>query len=275
MVRQVSLYSKSQISFGGKFTDIVESLKTFKAPMVLDGKIISKKGQNIFYVFDILYFNGVDLRAIPLQKRKAILKTAFSQTKNIQQVEVIKVPKEGDIVLAKRKDSTYHGGVTSDWLKITYEPENLLVESSVKPAPTKIKKPAPVNKSLQSNKPILTHLGSIFWPKEKVTKGDLIEYYRKVSQYILPYLIDRPESLNRQPNGIEAPGFYQKDLTGYHPRWLKTKRIFSESADKSIDYVMCQDERSLLYIVNLGCVEINPWFSRIQNLDYPDFLVLI
>src|SRR5690606_9467751 len=91
---------------------------------------------------------------------------------------------------------------------------------------------------------------------------------------ILPYLIDRPESLNRLPNGIKAPGFYQKDMTGYTPRWLKTERIYSESAQKTIDYVWCQDERSLLYIVNLGCIEINPWFSRIGNLDHPDFIVI-
>jgi bifunctional non-homologous end joining protein LigD len=124
------------------------------------------------------------------------------------------------------------------------------------------------------HEPRFTHLDKVLWPNEKITKGALIQYYQKISPYILPYLKDRPESLHRFPQGIAAPGFYQKDLTGYLPRWFKTERVFSESANKSVDYALCQDERSLLYIVNLGCIEINPWLSRVGSLNYPDFLVI-
>ncbi len=129
-------------------------------------------------------------------------------------------------------------------------------------------------KNLTILEPRLTNLDKIYFPDDGISKGDVINYYKSISKYILPYLKDRPQSLNRQPNGIAAKGFYQKDVTGHIPRWLKIERIFSESADKTIDYLVCQDERSLLYIANLGCIEINPWFSRITNLDNPDFMVI-
>jgi bifunctional non-homologous end joining protein LigD len=122
--------------------------------------------------------------------------------------------------------------------------------------------------------PALTHLDKIYFPKDKITKGDLIDYYKSIAPVILPYLKDRPHSLHRHPNGIAAAGFYQKDLTGHLPRWLQTERIFSESADKTVNYLLCQDERSLLYMANLGCIEINPWFSRVGHLDDPDFFAI-
>jgi len=120
----------------------------------------------------------------------------------------------------------------------------------------------------------VTHLNKIFWPKEKYTKGDLINYYRQVSKYILPYLIDRPESLNRHPNGIAGPSFFQKDVDHMPPKWVKTAKVFSESNAADIHYMVIEDEASLIYAANLGCIEINPWFSRIQHLDKPDYLVL-
>jgi bifunctional non-homologous end joining protein LigD len=119
-----------------------------------------------------------------------------------------------------------------------------------------------------------TNLDKIFWPEEKYTKEDLIEYYRKVSGYILPYLIDRPQSLNRHPNGIYGKSFFQKDITQTPPGWVKTKKIYSESNDKDINYLFCNNEETLVYMANLGCIEINPWFSRITNLNNPDYFVI-
>lgn len=120
----------------------------------------------------------------------------------------------------------------------------------------------------------VTHLDKIFWPKEKYTKGDLIEYYRKIAPYILPYLKDRPESMNRHPNGITGPSFFQKDINYEPPRWVKTKKIYSESNEDYINYLICQEEATLVYMANLGCIEINPWSSRIGKLDKPDYLVI-
>lgn len=116
----------------------------------------------------------------------------------------------------------------------------------------------------------LTHLDKYYWQKEAVTKGDLLNYYAAIAPYILPYLKDRPQSLRRFPNGIEEPGFFQKNMESY-PEWLETIKI--EHHDKTVNYLLIQDARSLLFAVNLGCIEIHPWFSRNQALNNPDFLV--
>ena len=119
----------------------------------------------------------------------------------------------------------------------------------------------------------LTNLNKVYWPSEKYTKRDLIEFYREMAPFVLPYLKDRPESLHRHPNGVEGESFYQKDLE-HHPAWVKTVRIGSESQEKEIRFLICQDEPTLIYMANLGCIEINPWSSRLGMLDHPDFLVI-
>jgi bifunctional non-homologous end joining protein LigD len=122
--------------------------------------------------------------------------------------------------------------------------------------------------------PVLTNLNKIYWPDEGLTKGDLIAYYRAMAPYLLPHLRGRPESLNRHPSGITGPNFFQKDLTGYVPRWVKTERVYSESSAKTIHYALCEDEATLLYLANLGCIELNPWLSRVGSLDRPDAVVI-
>ncbi len=121
----------------------------------------------------------------------------------------------------------------------------------------------------------ITHLNKIFWPKEKITKGALIDYYKSVAKLILPYLKDRPQNLHRFPNGIEEQEFYQKDIDKSDiPSWMQTEEIYSESNDKYINYLLCQDEATLIYMVNMGCIEINPWSSRKQQLNNPDWVVI-
>jgi len=120
----------------------------------------------------------------------------------------------------------------------------------------------------------LTHLDRLYWPDEKITKGDLIAYYEKVSPYILPYLKNRPLSLKRNPNGIKGNFFFHKDAGDIAPDWMTTAEIHSESNDKMIDYLVCNDKNSLLFIANLGCIEMNPWNSTIEKLDNPDYIVI-
>jgi Predicted eukaryotic-type DNA primase len=95
-----------------------------------------------------------------------------------------------------------------------------------------------------------------------------------VAPYILPYLEDRPQSLNRNPDGISKPGFYQKDVTGKAPDWAVTYPYVSETEGKKRQYFVCTDEASLLYLANLGCIEINPWLSTIHHPDNPDWCVI-
>jgi bifunctional non-homologous end joining protein LigD len=127
---------------------------------------------------------------------------------------------------------------------------------------------------IDGNKLKLTNLDKIYFPGEKYTKGDIIEYYRKISEYILPYLKGRPESLNRHPNGIDGESFYQKDIASLPPDWVKTAKIYSEHNEKEITYLVCNDEASLVYMASLGCIEINPWFSRVDSPGSPDYCVI-
>jgi bifunctional non-homologous end joining protein LigD len=119
-----------------------------------------------------------------------------------------------------------------------------------------------------------THVSKIFWPDENITKGMVIDYYQQIAAYILPYLKDRPESLRRNPNGIKDEGFFQKDAGNDAPAWVKTKKIYSESAEKEIDYIICNDKATLAYLNNLGCIELNPWNSTIESLDKPDYMII-
>lgn len=120
----------------------------------------------------------------------------------------------------------------------------------------------------------ITNLNKIFWPDEGITKGDVINFYQSLSKYIIPYLKGRPESLYRNPNGIADKGFFHKDVGDMAPEWIKSQNIFSESVNKNINYIICNDAATLAYLNNLGCIEINPWHSTIQQLDKPDYLII-
>ncbi|MGH7498741.1 MAG: DNA ligase D [Gemmatimonadales bacterium] len=122
--------------------------------------------------------------------------------------------------------------------------------------------------------PTFSNLDKVFWPEEGYTKGDLIEYYRSVSSWILPYLKDRPVVLTRYPDGITGKSFFQKDAPPFVPDWVRTERKWSEQAEREIDYFICDDEATLLYIINLGTIPLHMWASRVASIDRPDWCVL-
>jgi bifunctional non-homologous end joining protein LigD len=119
-----------------------------------------------------------------------------------------------------------------------------------------------------------TNLSKLFWPKDNISKRDMLNFYYQVAPYIIPYLDERPQTLNRFPNGIEQESFYQKDVTGKIPDWIKTFGYYSEADKRQKQFVVCTDEASLLYIANLGCIEMNPWSSRAQSPDHPDWCII-
>jgi bifunctional non-homologous end joining protein LigD len=119
-----------------------------------------------------------------------------------------------------------------------------------------------------------TNLDKLYWPKEKISKRDLINYYHEVAPYILPYLKDRPQSLNRLPNGITKPGFYQKDVGGKVADWIETHDYVSESDGETKKFLVCTDEAALLYMANLGCIEMNPWHSTTKHPENPNWCVI-
>jgi bifunctional non-homologous end joining protein LigD len=119
-----------------------------------------------------------------------------------------------------------------------------------------------------------THLNKLFWPKEKIEKRDLLNYYYQASEYMLPYLKDRPQSLNRHPDGYAGKSFYQKDVTGKVPEWVKLFPYKSANEDVDKNFMVAKDEASLLFMANYGCIEINPWSSTTQKPDHPTWCIL-
>lgn len=408
--RSVKLYSRNHQSFDEKFAEVAKSLEKFPGNAVLDGEVVvvdkdgrpnfgwlqdypkSKHGELIYYVFDILHYDGHNLKNLPLIERKELLKKILPPLPHIKYsdhieergeaffIQAQKLNLEG--IIAKDAKSTYKINTRSfHWLKIktslrqeaiicgytrgrggrkhfgalvlglmkkgklTYIGhtgggfDEKLLESTLrklkplesedcpfeeKPAtnaPVTWLKPEltcevtfkewtndgrmrqPIFLGLREDKPVdeveaeksnpssssnpfnpseilkinnrqlkLTNLNKIFWPKEKITKGDLINYYKEIAPIILPYLKDRPQSLLRYPNGIEGESFFQKNVSNLKLDWMMRARV--KHHKETIEYMLIQDEASLLYVINLGCIDLNPWSSRIHKLDNPDYLVI-
>ncbi|MGV8993937.1 MAG: DNA ligase D [Flavobacterium sp.] len=405
------LVSRNANSFDKKFQELLEPLRNLKNNILLDGEIVVQdskgrdkfqwlqnhdkdpsKGELKYFVFDILYFNGYDLRNLPLVTRKKILKGILPKSKNILYSEHIE--KDGirffakaeqnqlEGIIAKKATSKYNEGKRSkDWLKIKttlqqemviggytspqgsrtgigalicgyYEGEKLLYsgkvgtgfdEITLKELEKKLKKlerntppfdqepklkdahwvtPSLVaqikfmewtddgnmrhpvflglktdknaqkvtleskvatkedpkiistkDATLVNSKVAFTNLEKPFWPKLNLTKGDVVRYYDRISDLILPFMIDRPQSLRRNPDGIKNEGFFQKNVAGLTPDWISTRKIKSKSTEESIEYLLCQDRDTLLFLANWGSIEMNPWSSRVGSINSPDYMV--
>ena len=122
--------------------------------------------------------------------------------------------------------------------------------------------------------PALSNLGKVFWPREGYTKGDLVEYYRSVGPWLLPYLRDRPVVLTRYPDGIEGKSFFQKDAPEFAQARLRTVSVWSDSSQRAIDYFVCEDVEALVFLANLGTIPLHLWPSRVGALDRPDWCIL-
>ena len=149
------------------------------------------------------------------------------------------------------------------------------------------------NKSNGIGNVVVTNPNKVYWKATKqhpaYLKGDLIDYYDKISDVILRHLEDRPLSLSRYPNGIYGKTFYQKDWDQKKPEFVTTAKIHSEHRGDSINYIICNNKETLLWVANLGCIEMHPWYSRIKDfqgchtsnllheekcgLNFPDFIV--
>lgn len=346
------------------------------------------KGELKFFVFDILYFNGYDLRELPLLTRKKILKGILPKLKNVLYSDHIVKDGRGyfakaeneklEGIIAKKATSKYREGKRNkDWLKIKttrqqemviggytspqgsrtgvgaiicgyYEDGKLIYagkvgsgfdEATLKDVEKRLKrldrKTTPFDQEPKvkdshwvtpslvaqikfmewtedgsmrhpvfigiktdkdaknvilermavrprvakndsiviSEKVAFTNLDKEFWPKLKLTKGDVVRYYDRMADLILPFMIDRPQSLRRNPDGIKNDGFFQKNVAGLTPDWISTRKIKSKSTEDSITYLLCQDKDSLLFIANWGSIELNPWSSRVGSINNPDYMV--
>jgi bifunctional non-homologous end joining protein LigD len=166
-------------------------------------------------------------------------------------------------------------------------------EESKKPKEKKLVFEQANNDSAYSS---FSNLGKVFWDKTsthpQLTKKDLIKYYDNISPYILPHLKDRPLSLSRYPNGIKGKSFYHKNWSQENkPPFVQTVKIYSESREGNIiNYIICNNKETLVWLANLGCIEMHPWYSRIKDfescqkrddilfeekcgLNFPDFII--
>jgi bifunctional non-homologous end joining protein LigD len=128
-------------------------------------------------------------------------------------------------------------------------------------------------KTLRGRQLKFGNLSKKYWPKEGFSKRDMLNYYYQVAPYILPYLKDRPQSLNRFPNGITGKSFYQKDVTATAPEWVK-QFPYHTSVGEDKNFLVVQDEADLLWMANLGAIEMNPWNSTIYKPDHPDWCII-
>jgi bifunctional non-homologous end joining protein LigD len=146
-------------------------------------------------------------------------------------------------------------------------------------APEEVRVERPTEREIRrSNRALrLTNLDKVFWPDEGLTKGDLIDYYEQVASVLLPHLRDRPFTMKRYPDGIAGDFFFQKDAPKHMPEWIKTFEYRSTSREtrqkRMIRYPLVNDELALLWMVNMGCIDMNTWYSRIDKPDRPDFVL--
>jgi bifunctional non-homologous end joining protein LigD len=120
----------------------------------------------------------------------------------------------------------------------------------------------------------LTNVDKVFFPDAGYTKGDVIDYYRRVAPLLLPYLRDRPLTLTRYPDGIEGKYFYQRDAPEWVPGWVRRVRLYSKEGEREIEHFVCDSVQALVYLANLGCIPLHVWNARLGALDRPDWLVL-
>ena len=138
----------------------------------------------------------------------------------------------------------------------------------------------PIQEEIRRGKRVLrlTNLDKVFWPEERITKGDLLAYYRAVAAVLLPHIRDRPFTMKRYPDGIEGGHFFQKDAPKHMPEWIPTREFEvstrgSPRQKRKISVPIVNDELALLWMVNMGCIDLNTWYSRVDKADRPDFVL--
>jgi hypothetical protein len=119
---------------------------------------------------------------------------------------------------------------------------------------------------------LLSNIDKPYFP-DGTTKGDLIQYYASVADVLLPHLSGRPISMSRYPDGIDGPSFYEKRAPGHQPDWMKTATVPSDSMGGDIDFLLAADRESLMWFANMGCIEVHPFHSRAEHLEYPDYAI--
>lgn len=222
-----------------------------------------------FYAFDVLHYDEWRLTKMPLRDRKTLLSSLIPQSPHLLYVD--HVTGEGEQlsqvvtgaglpgVIAKRSGSPYRAGRSPHWCRV---PADGTSDGDVL---EKISASAP---SARKSRVKFTNREKIYFPDLGYTKGDLIDYYAAVAETILPYLHDRPLHMFRFPDGVEGKSFYNHNAPDHTPDWVRTETIGDTR------YVICNDRDTVLYLANLGSIDIHPWMSQIGSLETPNYHVL-
>jgi len=231
-----------------------------------------------FYAFDLLHYDDWDIRGLPLLERKKILASVLPKLPHLLYVDhvegrgedLVEVTSAGGLpgVVAKEASGTYVSGPSPSWREIPAQPTGGAEKRDLLEA---LKDGAP---RTSRHRIKFSNLEKVYWPKEGITKGDLIDYYDRVAELVLPYLQERPVHMLRYPDGIEGKAFYQKDAPEHMADWITLEPIESESKGRPIRFIICNDRDTLLYMVNLGSIDLHPWLSRRGSLDSPDWAIL-
>ena len=143
-----------------------------------------------------------------------------------------------------------------------------------------VRREEPLENEIRKGKRLLklTNLDKLFWREEGITKGDLIAYYRAVAPVLVPHLKDRPFTMKRYPDGWDGNHFFQKDAPKHMPEWIPTARFQASTREtprrkRWINYPLVNDELALLWMVNMGCIDMNTWYSRVDKPDRPDWVL--
>ena len=232
----------------------------------------------LLHVVDLLHFEDYDLRPLPTLERKAALRGLVPPLAHVLFTDHV-LGRGEDLaeavlaaglpgLIAKRADAPYAAGESPNWRSIEVGAQP---KSEAEPVRRALKRGGG---GRARSRVALSNLDKVYWPAEGFTKGDLLGYYEQVAEVLLPYLRDRPIHLNRFPDGITGKSFYQKEAKAGTPEWVRTIEIGSKSRGDLLRYMVCDDRDTLLYLVNLGSIDLHPWMSRIDSQDSPDWSVI-
>ena len=237
-------------------------------------------GEVVLYAFDLLHYEEFDLRSLPLIERKGALRAVLAHAPDLLFVD--HVPGDGESlveacaaaglpgVIAKRADAPYEEGPSDAWRAIPVAGGAAAAEADAVSRALGRRAGADGGSRVK-----LTNLEKVYWPAEGYTKGDLLAYYDRIAPFLLPHLAERPVHMNRFPDGIEGKSFYQKDTKEQFPDWIETELVESSKEDKEgTRYPVIGDRDALLFLVNLGSIDMHPWLSRRGSLESPDFAVI-
>jgi bifunctional non-homologous end joining protein LigD len=169
-------------------------------------------------------------------------------------------------IIGKKADSPYQSGESEDWI---------LIPVAATSTGARARKAAPRAASSRPAHPAvsITHPRKVYWPEQGYTKADLVGYYDRVANWLLPYLKDRPLHLYRWPDGIRGKSFYQKQLPEELLEGVETVNVAHDGEEPTY-YAICNDRKTLLTLINSGSIDLHPWLSRKESLDSPDWAIL-